>query len=267
MKKSILSIFIVFAICVSFLPFIDKISYENNDKLFKRSIATFAIAKGLNGVISLLQGTEIGGSVVFANATFSVGEILDPLNDMVERFSWVMLASSIALGVEKILIQISGTFLLKYLFCSFGALLLLTMWYEKLSILKPWLLKIFLILMLVRFVMPITEFVNEQIFTNFTSTTYNDAKKSLAYTQNVLENTHKTISKADKKNKTILDSLSSTFDFSLEEKFQNLKTKLNKSYENMLSLMIIFIFQTILFPLFTIFICYKSIIFILLKNR
>ena len=67
----------------------------------KKAIATFAIAKTLNASISFLQGTEIEGSLVFASATFSVGEILDPLNDLVERFSWIMLASAVALGIEK----------------------------------------------------------------------------------------------------------------------------------------------------------------------
>lgn len=267
MKKIFLTIFIAVAITVSLLPYIDNLGYENNSKFLKRSIATFAIAKGLNGVISLLQGTEIGGSVIFANATFSIGEILDPLNDMVERFSWVMLASSIALGVEKILIQISSTMTLKYIFLGIGTLLISSLWYKKISIIQHWTLKIFLVLLLVRFIMPLTEIANAQIYSHITQSTYKDAQISLGKTQKILDSVNRDINQADKENRTILSSISSTFDFSLEEKFKNLKLKLNTSYENMVSLMIIFIFQTVLFPLVILSISFKLTLYILLKNK
>src|SRR5660397_82253 len=72
------------------------------DSSFKQALAVFATAKGLNAVISLVQGTEVGPPGV----TISIGEILDPINDLVERFSWIMLASLTSLGIQKIMMNI-----------------------------------------------------------------------------------------------------------------------------------------------------------------
>jgi len=69
---------------------------------FNQALGVFATAKALNGVISLVQGTEVGPPGV----TISIGEILDPINDLVERFSWIMLASLTSLGIQKILMNI-----------------------------------------------------------------------------------------------------------------------------------------------------------------
>ena len=45
--------------------------------------------------------------------TLSIGELLDPFNDMVERFSWVMLLTSVSLGIQKILLIFGGKLFLK----------------------------------------------------------------------------------------------------------------------------------------------------------
>ena len=64
----------------------------------KRALATYAIARGLNGVISVAQGTEVAVEPVGVGVTFTPGQILDPINDLIERFSWIVLASSVSLG-------------------------------------------------------------------------------------------------------------------------------------------------------------------------
>lgn len=246
-NKIALSLIVIAFMVLSLLPQIQAMSYENHDKIFKRSLATFAVAKGLNGVISALQGTEVGASFV-ANVTFSVGEILDPLNDMVERFSWVMLASSVALGVEKLLIEFSGAYGLKIVFLSFGALFLATLWLKKVGFAKEWMGKIFFILVLIRFIMPFAEYSNGLIFHHYTEPMYTEAKDSL------------------KKAKSELESISIKNSPKELSFFENLKEKFEDTSNDMLSLMIIFIFQTIIFPLFILWMCYKSIGAIVVKK-
>lgn len=52
-----------------------------------RAAYTFALVRGLNGVIALIQGTEVVVSPAGMGLTLTVGEILDPINDLAERFS------------------------------------------------------------------------------------------------------------------------------------------------------------------------------------
>lgn len=247
LPKVFLSLFIVGVLILSFLPKIDSLSYEYHDTIFKRSIAAFAIAKGLNGVISALQGTEVGASFV-ANVTFSIGEILDPLNDMVERFSQIMLVSSIALGIEKIFIEFGNTYFLKLFFGGVGVFFLLTLWIEKLYFFKEWVGKIFFILVLIRFVMPLTEYANSLIYEHYTEPIYTQSKNSLMRVQNELENIK-------------IENAPKELSF-----FEGLQKKFEQSSQDMMSLMIIFIFQTIIFPLFLLWICYKIVGVVLTKK-
>ena len=65
------------------------------DKSFTESVVVFGSAKALNAVISLAQGTELDLPFV----TVAIGEVLDPINDLIEQFSFVMLASMVSLGI------------------------------------------------------------------------------------------------------------------------------------------------------------------------
>ena len=73
-----------------------------------RALAAFAVARAINGVISVIQEAEIGASSVFVNASIQPGQILDPLNDLIERFSLAALVAATLLWSLKVL----GQFLL-----------------------------------------------------------------------------------------------------------------------------------------------------------
>lgn len=72
----------------------------------KASIASagliYGTARGINALVSLLQGTELNIVLV----TLSVGEVLDPVNDLIERFSEVILVALGSLALQKILLAV-----------------------------------------------------------------------------------------------------------------------------------------------------------------
>lgn len=63
------------------------------DQTSERTLEAFAVARGINAVISVIQNAEIGFTFG-VSATLSPGEILDPVNDLIERFSLVMLVAA-----------------------------------------------------------------------------------------------------------------------------------------------------------------------------
>ena len=73
----------------------------------KRALISFATARALNAVISVAQGTEITLQIG-VGATLAPGQVLDPVNDLVEQFSTLMLGASISFGVQRALIAIGG---------------------------------------------------------------------------------------------------------------------------------------------------------------
>ena len=62
----------------------------------------YATARGINALVSALQGTELDMWLV----TFSIGELLDPINDVIERFSGVMTLAIASLVIQQLLLTI-----------------------------------------------------------------------------------------------------------------------------------------------------------------
>ena len=95
---------------------------------FKRALAVAALARGFNGVISVAQGTEVAIQPVGVGVTLTLGEILDPLNDLVERFSALALLASVSLGLQLTLGQMVTSPWLAGLLSAGVVLYLLLLW-------------------------------------------------------------------------------------------------------------------------------------------
>ena len=98
---------------------------------FNRALATYAIARSLNGVISVAQGTEIAIQPVGVGLTITAGQILDPLNDLVERFSWLVLAATTSLGTQMLIIELLGNVWINVLLTLSVAGLMVGLWWPR----------------------------------------------------------------------------------------------------------------------------------------
>ena len=90
------------------LPVADDLGEGHVDAALRRALLGYAVARGLNGAISVAQGTEVAVQPAGIGVNFAPGEILDPINDLVERFSWIMMLAASSLGVQKVLLAMSG---------------------------------------------------------------------------------------------------------------------------------------------------------------
>ncbi|XPV54723.1 MAG: hypothetical protein ACNI3H_07375 [Halarcobacter ebronensis] len=110
-NKLLLSIFTISAVFIAITFAIDTTAKTLVDDSFSQAIIVFGSAKALNAVISLAQGTEL--SLPFF--VVAIGEVLDPVNDLVEQFSLVMLASMTSLGIQKIFLNFVTNEIYNYL--------------------------------------------------------------------------------------------------------------------------------------------------------
>ncbi|MBU1610888.1 MAG: hypothetical protein KKC99_03485, partial [Proteobacteria bacterium] len=143
-KKIVASILLVLAIVLLHLPATRDLATHNAwfaqldeqadaylDSGLKRAAWAFAAARTANAVISVLQSFVIQGSagiIVDAGVEISPGEALDPVNDLVERFSWVMLASVTSLGVQQFLLEVMPWFAIRGLLSLALGCGLLALW-------------------------------------------------------------------------------------------------------------------------------------------
>lgn len=93
---------------VSWWPALDRFATATVDAALTRALAAFAVARGINGAISMAQSAEVSLEPGGVGVSLAPGEVLDPVNDLVEQFSTLMLTASASLGLQKLLVGASG---------------------------------------------------------------------------------------------------------------------------------------------------------------
>ncbi|WP_330111220.1 hypothetical protein [Methylophaga thalassica] len=100
--------FLMLFICLGLACFPVTLSTDHQIKqMMAVTLSVYAIARGLNGVISVAQGTEVSIEPMGVGLTLAPGQILDPLNDLIEQFSTILLTASASLGIQQIILFLS----------------------------------------------------------------------------------------------------------------------------------------------------------------
>ena len=170
--------FLSVTVLLSSVTSVDQYARADFDALFRRSLVTFALARTLNGLISVVQGTEVALQPAGVGVTLTPGEILDPVNDLVERFSWIMLGATISLGVQQVLLDIGQAWGMRLLVALSGLFWLWSMYsatrpkprFPAKS--EPVLARVFLVVLFLRFAVPLVLIANEALFNLFLQPRY-----------------------------------------------------------------------------------------------
>ena len=231
------------------------------DKTLKNALFTFAVVRGLNAIISVIQDSELAVSPAGVGITLAVGEVLDPVNDIIERFSWVMLAATTSLGIQKILMAIGSWVGFKVLLILAMLIILAGVWMPGLSHWRTAGYKMILLAIIARFCVPVIAIATSQIDNIFLMEKYQQATDSL-------EKAGREIDQANPRAQTppdesglisqirlLFQNIGNTVQ--LEERTQFLKDKMSNYIQHILDLIIIFILQTILLPLLFLWILYR----------
>lgn len=249
---------VVAAVLVIFRP-LDALGESYLDSAFKRAMLSFAVARGLNGVISVAQGTEFAVQPAGVGINFAPGEILDPVNDLVERFSWVMLMAGSSLGAQKVLLTMSGWGGVTLLVLVMLALYLASLWWQQRTLAesRQWIGRALVFLLVLRLAVPVTALLNEWSYRTFLDAQYSAASAELeaasdkirsvnAETQPPVVDGEAEPGMADKLRR-LYESAVSQVDF--EEKLERYKAAAETISENAVNMIVVFVLQTIVFPL------------------
>jgi hypothetical protein len=135
------------------------------DSGLKNALATYATARILHGVISALQGTQIDAAPAGVGATFTPGQILAPAAEMLKQFSDLMLIVCASFALQKLLIAIGG-----YAAVSVALSVVAVGWTLSTFLHRkqapPWLSKILIVMLLIRFAVPLMILGSDLIFQN-----------------------------------------------------------------------------------------------------
>lgn len=257
-RKLLISLVCLLLAATAYTGLVDSVGREYTDKGFKRALVTFAVARSLNGVISVAQGTEVALQPAGIGINFTPGQILDPINDLIERFSWVMLASSTSLGLQKLLMTIFSSPLFNLLLAVSLALWMLSQWWQRLagSSLQPFIYHVALFLLVVRFAIPLIAVGSELLFKAFLEEQYQSSTQSIEATTSEIGQINQASSENASAPKD--DSLmgrakrfydSATAGFNVDGYIERYKTAAADASEHAINLIVIFLLQTVLLPL------------------
>jgi len=139
------------------------------DASLTSALSTFALARGLNALISIIQETKISLAPLGMGTSLAVGEILDPLNDLLEQFSWILLVSTASLAMQKVLLQIGAWLGFQVLLTLSLLVLLVALWLPG-SRRARWLrrgYRLLIVSFVVRFCIPVLALATGEIYDLF----------------------------------------------------------------------------------------------------
>lgn len=273
-KNGLISALIIILLGLGFTNTIDDIAQSKLEASFTNALTTFAVVRGINAVISVVQGTEVAIEPGGVGVILTPGEILDPANDLIERFSWIVLAASTSLGAQIILLKIGTTMLANILVILSGCILIISLWTPLLanSRLRNFLIKSSIVVIFIRFLIPVVILANEVVYSSILSPTYISSQSVLENVENDVQElqSQDSSSISDNSDSGILGSISrfyerTTNSMNLAARYREYDEKIAGASKHIINLIAVFIFQTVVFPLIFLWLAMK--LFRLLINN
>ena len=270
-KKIVITFVGLSLLAVAQLGVVDRAGLEHTEKGLSRALVTYGISRSLNGVISVVQGTEVAIEPVGVGMTFTPGQILDPVNDLIEQFSSVVLISGTAFGIQRVFLDIVATHTFSLLVGVFVVLALLIMWFSKSDAagVKSLVYRTALIFLIVRFSIPLMAVATENFYQLFLAPQYEESSQELLSTTDQLQDMQAqseatTTTPNSTEEKSFLDSAkdlyrSASNAFDVRQHLEDFKLAAESISEHAIKLIVVFVFQTIILPLTALWLIVKAI--------
>jgi hypothetical protein len=255
-RQWVVTVFIALSIAASWTGSLERTAQTQLQSTLERALLTAALARGLNGVISVAQGTEIAIQPIGIGVTLTVGEILDPLNDLIERFSWLALAAAASLGTQMLLSDIFANDAVNAVLTMAGVIYLLAIWLPMSVPGRQWLLRATALLIFVRFIFTAVILMVTAVDYWLLEERQQVALSELTQTTqeiDLLQNTADSSAAATtpdsllQRFESVIDSSRQAFD--IEAQLNALKTKVESSVAELINLMAVFLVQTLVLPI------------------
>ncbi len=255
-RRMALTLVIAIMVACSWLAPIDSAANAQVDAGLKRALFSFATARALNAIISVAQGTEVAVQPAGVGIVFTPGQVLDPVNDLVEQFSNLMLAASISFGIQKVLISIGVHWAISLLL-SMTALGWAIFYLSQQSA-PAWLSRILVVLLMTRFAIPVVTIGTDVLFQHFMSADYQSSQQVMDTASGHLGKLNRPAADTNV-NPGVLDKLKGWWKPDGDEKsrFEQLRHAAEQATEHIIKLMVIFLLQTMIIPLLLLWILYS----------
>ncbi len=163
------------------LPILDSTA----DSYFKDSISKAGVSYGvcriINATVSIIKESSVELEPAGVGLSLAVGQAVDPINDMVERLSNVLVMSITSLGVQELTYEISVT-LAPQILAFFLFALSILIWFknDRVFRLQKITMGMIIVVSIARFCLPVSSIANEFLQDNFFEQKIKEANVELA---------------------------------------------------------------------------------------
>lgn len=287
-KRIISSLVIVTLIAVSAFKLVDAYSAQQANKALGNAVVTYAAVRALGGAVSMIQESTMDVAPGGVGITLALGQVLDPLNDLLENFSDVMLLSVTSLGIQKVLLTIGTSTLFTVLPLAAGGCLLLLLWIPPGK--KPlfqFAARSFVLIAIIRFAVPVVVIANDLVYTALLEDEYSTSQREISKValqldetavrmQADIDNDGSNNSRGGEKSSSSppansiepdsgwLDQASRWWDSHVSsrnplDQLDAVRESANAAISHIFDMIVVFVLQTVLFPLVFVFFFYRLV--------
>lgn len=255
-----LSLLIAVVLVLGLSQVLDRRASVPVDAGFERALVTFAVVRGINAVISVVQGTQLAIEPAGIGVVLAPGEVFDPVNDLIERFSWIMLLASTSLGAQKVLLDVGVALVMQGALVLALAVLLARLWQPR------WwgngwpgvarvLVRLAWLVLFIRFAAPLVALANDAVYQAFLEPRYQQSQLALEQTRDAVEELQQSeAAQVSEGSGSLLERVGRWYDqttrqLDVEERIDAYQDRLSTASEHIIHLIVVFLLQTVAFPL------------------
>ena len=240
--KLLLAFGILVLVTLSSTRVLDDYVDDYTSESLKNAALTYATARGINALVSILQSSEIEAGVGIVSGSMTIGEVLDPLNDMIERFSTVMTWVLASLAAQKVLLLLASHTLFLYLVGVLGVSALLLLFFGSPQA-RNLLFRCFLVVVFVRFALGFAVALNSGV-------DYLFLEQQVQQNDREIEQFQSRIMSIDADANADSDDIrDSVIEFWQSLSLDELNQRISSGIESFINLVALYLLKTILFPL------------------
>lgn len=248
------------------IPVVD----EATDRYFSQAIieagAAYTSCRLLNGAVSVIKGSSLQLEPAGVGVSLAAGQVLDPIDDLTERLSLILVTAITSLGTQKLAYEISvalGAAVLSALLLIFSVLIWLPdRWGGDISF---YLLRLSLLVLAARLCLPISALVNTSVHEHFFAEKISAAVNELSASSTELQKL-RTVSfpqtdgvlETIESGTVLLRQKSTQFKEAMAAMADNMTTIVGSLLKLAYLYIGIFLFQVIFLPLLTFYLLVKT---------
>jgi len=170
------------------VPVIDRNAEKYFNEAIQKAGLAYAAVQVINASVSVIKSSEIQLEPGGVGISVALGKAVDPVDDMTERLSDVLVTAIASLGVQRLLYEI-GIAIAPSALAVLLILLSLLVWFEKWGIeqIHRHILGITAVIIGVRFFLPASSLVNDFLYQNFFLEDIMEARQVLTLASNELD--------------------------------------------------------------------------------